>query len=134
MYLDLDGFKQVNDSMGHDTGDALLRMVADRLVAAVRAEDTVARLGGDEFVIALWESIHDDMVAKLAEKVIQAISQPYRIQGCDVHITISIGVGFYPAHGEDVETLVKSADLALYEAKCAGKNGYRIAVQRAPTS
>jgi diguanylate cyclase (GGDEF)-like protein len=133
MYLDLDGFKQVNDSLGHDAGDALLRLVADRLVAAVREEDTVARLGGDEFVIALCESSHDEVVARLAEKVIQAVSQPYRIQGHDVHITASVGVGFYPAHGENVETLMKSADLALYEAKCAGKNGYRIAVRRAPT-
>ena len=132
MYLDLDGFKQVNDTLGHDAGDALLRLVADRLVAAVREEDTVARLGGDEFVIALWESSHVDAVARLAEKVVEAVSQPYRIQGNDVRITVSIGVGMYPAHGEAVETLMKSADLALYEAKRAGKNDYRIAAQRAP--
>ena len=132
MYLDLDGFKQINDTLGHDAGDALLRMVADRLVAAVREEDTVARLSGDEFVIALWESNHVDAVARLAEKVVEAVSQPYRIQGNDVHITASIGVGIYPAHGEAVETLMKSADLALYEAKRAGKNDYRIAAQRAP--
>ena len=133
MYLDLDGFKQVNDSLGHDAGDALLRMVADRLVAAVREEDTVARLGGDEFVIAFCESSHADAVVKLAEKVVQAVSEPYHIQGNDVHITASVGVGFYPAHGEEVEALMKSADLALYEAKCAGKNGYRIAERCAPT-
>ena len=84
IYLDLDGFKQINDTLGHDAGDALLRMVADRLVAAVREEDTVARLGGDEFVIALWASSHVDAVARLAKKVIQAVSQPYRIQGNDV--------------------------------------------------
>jgi len=129
MYLDLDGFKQINDSLGHDAGDALLRMVTDRLVAAVREEDTVARLGGDEFVIALWESSHVDAVDRLAGKVVLAVSQPYRIQGHDVHITASVGVGIYPTHGEAVETLMKSADLALYEAKCAGKNGYRIAAQ-----
>ncbi|MGA9164932.1 MAG: diguanylate cyclase [Thiobacillus sp.] len=129
MYLDLDGFKQINDSLGHDAGDALLRMVADRLVAAVRQEDTVARLGGDEFVIALWESSHADGVAKLVSKVIQAVSQPYRIQGRDVRMTASVGVGIYPAHGEAVETLMKSADLALYEAKRTGKNDYRIAAR-----
>src|ERR1035437_3650620 len=78
MYLDLDGFKQINDTLGHDAGDTLLSMVAARLVAAVRQEDTVARWGGDEFVIALWELSHADGVAKLASKVIQAVSQPYR--------------------------------------------------------
>ena len=127
MCLDLDGFKHINDTMGHDAGDALLRMVADRLVAAVRQEDTVARLGGDEFVIALSESSHADAVARLAEKVVQAVSKPYRIQGSDVHMTTSIGVGIYPTHGETVESLMKSADLALYETKRAGKNGYCVA-------
>ncbi|MHB1189092.1 response regulator [Thiobacillus sp.] len=132
MYLDLDGFKQINDTLGHDAGDTLLRMVADRLVAAVRQEDTVARLGGDEFVIALWELSHADDVARLVSKMIQAVSQPYRIQGRDVNITASIGVGIYPTHGEEVETLMKSADLALYDAKRAGKNDYRIAACTVP--
>jgi len=127
MYLDLDGFKQINDSLGHDAGDMLLKMVADRLVAAVRQEDTVARMGGDEFVIGLWEISDADGVARLVSKVIQAVSQPYRIQGHDVSMTASVGVGIYPMHGEEVETLMKSADLALYEAKHAGKNNYRIA-------
>ena len=127
LFLDLDGFKQINDTLGHDAGDALLSMVADRLVAAVREEDTVARMGGDEFVIGLWELSHADDVAGLASKVILAVSQPYRIQGHDVRITASVGVGIYPLHGEAVETLMKSADLALYEAKRAGKNNYRIA-------
>jgi diguanylate cyclase (GGDEF)-like protein len=130
MYLDLDGFKEVNDSLGHAAGDTLLSQVAARLVAAVRQEDTVARLGGDEFVIALWELSHADDVAKLASKVIRAVSQPYRIQGHDTSMTISIGVSIYPTHGAEVETLMKSADLALYEAKHAGKNSYRIAAQR----
>ena len=129
MYLDLDEFKQINDTLGHDAGDTLLSMVAARLVAAVRQEDTVARLGGDEFVIALWEFSHDDDVAKLASKVLQAVSQPYDIQGRSVSMTASVGVGIYPMHGEDVETLMKSADLALYEAKRTGKNDYRIAAR-----
>jgi diguanylate cyclase (GGDEF)-like protein len=126
MFLDLDGFKQVNDTLGHDGGDTLLRLVADRLVATVRQEDTVARLGGDEFVIALHEAIDVDQVAKLVSKVIAAVSQPCCIQGTDVQMTVSVGVGVYPMHGQDVETLMKSADLALYEAKRAGKNDYRI--------
>jgi len=130
MYLDLDGFKQINDTLGHDAGDTLLSMVADRLVAAVRQEDTVARMGGDEFVIALWELSHADDVTGLVSKVIQAVSQPYRIQDRDVRITASVGVGIYPTHGEEVETLMKSADLALYEAKHTGKNNYRIAAHR----
>jgi len=96
-------------------------------VAAVRQEDTVARLSGDEYVIALWEYSHDEDLAKLAAKVLQAVSQPYDIQGHSVVITASVGVGIYPIHGEDVETLMKNADLALYEAKRTGKNSYRIA-------
>jgi len=127
MFLDLDGFKQINDTLGHDAGDTLLSMVADRLVATVRQQDTVARVGGDEFVIGLWELNHADGVATLASKVIRAVSQPYLIQGRDVNITASVGVGIYPLHGKDVETLMKRADLALYEAKRAGKNHYRIA-------
>jgi len=127
MFLDLDGFKQINDTLGHDAGDALLRMVAARLVAAVRQVDTVARVGGDEFVIALWELSHVDAVAMLASKVIQDVSRPYSIQGGVVSVTASAGVGIYPTHGEDAETLMKSADLALYEAKRTGKNDYRFA-------
>jgi two-component system cell cycle response regulator len=129
MFVDLDGFKQVNDTLGHDAGDTLLGMVADRLVAAVREEDTVARMGGDEFVIGLWESAHADGVAGLASKVIQAVSRPYRIQGREVRITASVGVAIYPTHGKEAETLMKRADQALYEAKRAGKNDYRIAAR-----
>lgn len=126
LYLDLDGFKQINDTLGHDAGDTLLKTVATRLVGVVRQEDTVARLGGDEFVIALSVLSHADCVAKLVSKVIQAVSQPYSIQGGSVSITTSVGVSIYPLHGDDVETLLKSADLALYEAKRSGKNDYRI--------
>ena len=127
MYLDLDGFKEINDTLGHDAGDALLKLVAARLAAAVRQEDTVARMGGDEFVIGLWEFNPADGVAKLVTKVIQAVAQPYRIQDREVRITASVGVGIYPLHGDAVETLMKSADLALFEAKRTGKNVYRIA-------
>lgn len=132
MFLDLDGFKQVNDNFGHDVGDLLLKMVATRLVAAVRQEDTVARIGGDEFVIALWELNHADGIEKLALKVLQTVSQPYNIQGRCMAMTVSIGVAIYPTHGDKVETLMKSADSALYEAKHAGKNSYRTAVHTEP--
>lgn len=126
MFLDLDGFKQINDTFGHDGGDALLRLVADRLVVTVRQEDTVARLGGDEFVIALHEAIDVEQLAKLVSKVIAVVSQPYDIQGTEVQMTVSVGVSLYPMHGHDAESLMKSADLALYQAKRAGKNDYRI--------
>jgi diguanylate cyclase (GGDEF)-like protein len=126
MYLDLDGFKQINDTLGHDAGDALLCMVAARLLGAVRQEDTVARVGGDEFVIALPELSHAEDMAELVSKVIQVVSQPWSFQGRGARVTASVGVSIYPTHGEDVETLMKSADLALYEAKHSGKNAYRI--------
>ncbi|MBA3024151.1 MAG: diguanylate cyclase [Sideroxydans sp.] len=127
VYLDLDGFKQINDTLGHGAGDVLLKMVAGRLVATVREEDTVARLGGDEFIIALWHISGTDYAATVALKVIKAVShKPYDIEGHTVSITTSAGVGIYPVHGEDADTLMKSADLALYEAKRAGKNVYRI--------
>jgi two-component system cell cycle response regulator len=134
LYLDLDRFKQVNDSLGHDAGDMLLNMVAARLTATVRQEDTVARLGGDEFVIAWWELTQVDDVANLASKVVQDLSKPYLIQGHDVHISASVGVGIYPMHGEDGETLMKRADMSMYEAKRMGKNDYRIAAVNAPAA
>ncbi|HEY8356513.1 MAG TPA: diguanylate cyclase [Ramlibacter sp.] len=126
LYLDLDGFKEINNTLGHAAGDALLRSVAARLGAAVREEDTVARLGGDEFVIVLRLS-GADHAAQVAVKVINAVSQPYVIEGQAVGITVSAGIGLYPVHGKDADTLMKSADGALYEAKRAGKNGWRVA-------
>ena len=126
VYLDLDGFKQINDTLGHGVGDALLKLVAERLLATVREVDTVARLGGDEFMIALWHVSSTDDAARVTLKVIESVSQPYSIEGHAVHITISAGVSVYPVHGEDPNALMKSADLALYEAKRGGKNVYRI--------
>ena len=126
VYLDLDGFKHINDTLGHGAGDVLLKKVAERLVATVREEDTVARLGGDEFAIVLWQVSGAGDTAAVALKVIEAVAQPYVLDGHPAGITASIGVSIYPAHGEDADTLMKSADLALYEAKHAGKNAYRI--------
>jgi diguanylate cyclase (GGDEF)-like protein len=126
VYLDLDGFKQINDTLGHGVGDVLLKMVAERLVATVREEDTVARLGGDEFILALWHVSGTDYAATAVSRAIEAVSKPYEIEGNTVSITTSAGVSIYPVHGEDADTLMKSADLALYEAKRAGKNAYRI--------
>ena len=126
VYLDLDGFRRINNTLGHAAGDTLLKMVAERLVATVREEDTVARLGGDEFIMGLWHLGGPDDAEKVASKVIEVVSQPYAIEGHRVSITASAGIGMYPTHGEDADTLMKSADLALYEAKHAGRNVYRI--------
>ncbi|MEO6421798.1 MAG: diguanylate cyclase [Candidatus Nitrotoga sp.] len=126
LYIDLDGFKQINDTLGHDIGDIVLKQAASRLVAAVRHEDTVARLGGDEFVIVLWQVSSADGASLTAEKIIQTLSQPYNIQGRNINITASIGISIYFMHGHDAETLSKSADLALYDAKRAGRNIYRV--------
>ncbi|MGK2906550.1 MAG: diguanylate cyclase domain-containing protein [Desulfuromonadales bacterium] len=127
VYLDLDGFKQINDTLGHGVGDVLLKIAAERLLETVREEDTVARSGGDEFIISLWHVSDSDYAAAVASRAIKALSQPYDIDGDSVQITTSAGVSLYPDHGEDAETLLKSADLALYGAKHAGKNAYRIA-------
>jgi two-component system cell cycle response regulator len=126
LYLDLDGFKRINDTLGHVAGDILLKTVAGRLVAAVREDDTVARLGGDEFIIVLCQISGPDRAGTVASRVIEAVSQPCDIEGHAVTMTTSAGVAIYPVHGEDADTLMKSADLALYEAKTAGKNTYRI--------
>jgi diguanylate cyclase (GGDEF)-like protein len=126
IYLDLDGFKQINDTLGHGAGDILLKMVAERLVATVREEDTVARLGGDEFAIVLWHVNGSEDTAAVASKVIEAVAPPYLIEGHTAGITASAGVSIFPAHGEDEVSLMKSADLALYEAKHAGKNTFSI--------
>ena len=127
VYLDLDGFKEVNDTLGHAAGDELLKMVATRLLGAVREEDTVARLGGDEFMVALWQVTDVADAAKVAAKLVDAVARPYTIEGRTVTVTTSAGASIFPVHGEDVDALMKSADVALYQAKQAGKNTYRIA-------
>jgi two-component system, cell cycle response regulator len=126
VYLDLDGFKQINDTLGHGVGDDLLKMVAARLVATVREEDTVARVGGDEFIIVLWHVSNAENTARIVAKVIEVISQPFLIEGQLVHVTTSAGISIYPAHGEDTDTLMKNADMALFAAKHSGKNVLRI--------
>jgi diguanylate cyclase (GGDEF)-like protein/PAS domain S-box-containing protein len=124
LFVDLDNFKNVNDSLGHPVGDALLMQVAARLRHLARKDDTVARLSGDEFVIVL-ENIHaaDDTVI-LARKLIDAFNQPFTVQGHELHVTLSIGISLYPRDGRDVETLVRNADAALYRAKEEGRNNF----------
>jgi diguanylate cyclase (GGDEF)-like protein len=127
LYLDLDGFKNVNDTLGHPAGDLLLQQVAQRLLACVRANDTVARLGGDEFVITLWEVRGDTDVRYVATKLIEAVSRAYELDGATAFVTTSMGIAIYPQHGVDADGLMRGADAALYEAKAAGKNVYRMA-------
>ena len=125
LFLDLDRFKRINDSLGHDVGDRLLQAIAERLRKSVRDGDTVARLGGDEFAIALTDVADVDDVAKLARKLLNAINQPIVIEGREFYATASIGISLFPHDGGDVETLLKNADTAMYEAKEAGRNDYR---------
>lgn len=125
LFLDLDRFKRINDSLGHDVGDRLLQTIAERLRGTVRDDDTVARLGGDEFAIALTDVAEPDDVAKLARKLLTAINQPIFLRGRKYHTTTSIGISLFPHDGGDVETLLKNADTAMYEAKKAGRNDYR---------
>ena len=127
LYLDLDGFKDINNTIGHAAGDELLKIVAGRLQTTVREQDTVARLGGDEFVIVLGQAGADE-AARVAGKVIESVSQPYVIEGQPARVTVSVGIGLYPDHGDEAETLMKNADLALYEAKRSGKNAFRLFV------
>jgi diguanylate cyclase (GGDEF)-like protein len=125
--LDLDGFKHVNDTRGHPTGDALLRAVAERIRASVRDTDVVARLGGDEFaVLATSYGDPHEAVTALAARLLDVISAPYDIDGRTVEIGISIGAALAPAHGEAPDALLTRADVALYSVKSAGKNAYRI--------
>jgi diguanylate cyclase (GGDEF)-like protein len=126
MFLDLDKFKPVNDSLGHAVGDLLLREVAYRLQNCMKREsDTVARLGGDEFVILL-SHIDDEQEARtIAEKVVQMINLPFEIEHHTVHISTSIGIAIYPNHGMDVKALMKNADDAMYQAKHAGRGCFR---------
>ena len=117
LFIDLDGFKRINDSRGHDVGDLVLRGVAERLTRNLRAADTVARIGGDEFVVLL-ESLRagPDAIA-LADKIRSAVGMPFALPGGDAAVTVSIGIGQYPDDGRDAEELLKAADVAMYRAK-----------------
>ncbi|MFN3532814.1 MAG: diguanylate cyclase domain-containing protein [Candidatus Brocadia sp.] len=125
MVLDLDNFKTINDMLGHHVGDLLLKAVAERLKRCVREGDTVARTGGDEFTVVLYDLVHVEDAATVAQKFLDALYQPFQIEGHEVNITTSIGISLYPLDAEETETLVKNADIAMYLSKEHGKNTYR---------
>jgi diguanylate cyclase (GGDEF)-like protein/PAS domain S-box-containing protein len=124
LFLDLDGFKLVNDSLGHSMGDLLLKSVAQRLANCTREEDTVARLGGDEFTIILNSLEQAEDASFVARKVLDCLEKPFEIEGHELHISTSIGVSIYPHNGYSTEELLKNADTAMYHAKTSGKNCY----------
>jgi diguanylate cyclase len=126
LFIDLDKFKQVNDVYGHDMGDELLKAVARQLRNTVRDGDAVARLGGDEFMIVLNGLRESESATVVADKIVKALSTPFRIRGKELHISASVGISLYPDDGRDVETLVKSADTTMYAVKGSGKNHYKI--------
>jgi diguanylate cyclase (GGDEF)-like protein/PAS domain S-box-containing protein len=125
LFLDLDGFKHVNDSLGHPMGDKLLQAIAKRLLECVRAPDTVSRQGGDEFIVLLQEIKNSEDVAVAAKRLLKSVAETYSMGEHDLHITTSIGVSLYPDDGMNAETLIKNADTAMYQAKENGRQSYR---------
>jgi diguanylate cyclase (GGDEF)-like protein/PAS domain S-box-containing protein len=125
LFLDLDHFKYINDSLGHAIGDQLLQSVSKRLLSTVRGSDTVSRQGGDEFVILLSEIAHPEDAATSARKILLSLSVPHSIAGQDLNIDSSVGISIYPEDGEDAETLIKNADTAMYHAKESGRNNFQ---------
>jgi diguanylate cyclase (GGDEF)-like protein/PAS domain S-box-containing protein len=125
MFIDMDRFKLINDSLGHDVGDQLLLEIARRLRTSVRSSDIVARLGGDEFVVALPGAGDDDAIARMAEKLRQELSAPYNLRARLLHSSPSIGIAIAPEHGSTVETLMRNADAAMYRAKDVGRNNFQ---------
>jgi diguanylate cyclase (GGDEF)-like protein/PAS domain S-box-containing protein len=125
LFLDLDGFKHINDFLGHPTGDKLLQSIAKRLVDCVRGSDTVSRQGGDEFVVLLSEEEHSEDASITARKMLQAVAEAHFIDQHDLHVTSSVGVSVYPDDGLDAETLIKNADTAMYQAKENGRQSYQ---------
>lgn len=124
LFLDLDGFKPINDTLGHAAGDILLSEVANRLRRCVRGQDFLARVGGDEFTLALSDCGAVENVALVARKIIASLAEPFHLAGATSQIGASIGIALYPDDSRDLETLLRQADAAMYRAKRGGKNGY----------
>ncbi len=125
MFLDLDRFKWVNDTLGHFYGDELLKHVAQRLSGCLRAQDTLARMGGDEFTLLLHDLQQPEDASLVAAKIVEELKRPFLLDEREIFISSSIGIALYPDHGDSIETLIKSADIAMYHVKWRGKNGYQ---------
>jgi diguanylate cyclase (GGDEF)-like protein/PAS domain S-box-containing protein len=125
LFLDLDRFKHVNDSLGHPAGDALLLSIAARLVANVRSSDTVSRLSGDEFVILLSSIAHSEDALLSVQKILAAVRKPHRVNDHELEVSLSVGIGIYPDDGADAETLIRNADIAMMHAKGRGRNNFQ---------
>jgi diguanylate cyclase (GGDEF)-like protein len=126
LFIDLDGFKEINDTLGHKAGDELLKQVAARLNSIVRGSDTIARLGGDEFTICLHNVASAESACIVARKVVELYAEPFTLEGASCRITGSVGVSLYPHDAETVEALMKAADTAMYQAKQRGKNNFQL--------
>jgi diguanylate cyclase (GGDEF)-like protein/PAS domain S-box-containing protein len=126
LLLDLDHFKVINDSLGHEAGDQLLQSVSSRLGEVIQADKVLARFGGDEFIIFIPELLSEDEVFELAEEIVKVMKNPFCIYGQKFTISTSIGISLHPNHGEDMETLIKNADLAMYDSKERGRNCYSL--------
>jgi diguanylate cyclase (GGDEF)-like protein len=126
LFIDLDGFKVVNDTLGHSIGDQLLQEVGKRLRACIRESDTAARMGGDEFTVILNNLQDSEQTTNIAEKIINAINQPMHLNGKICKVGASIGIAIYPNHAENAHDLVRAADSAMYHAKASGKNAYKL--------
>lgn len=127
MFIDLDGFKTVNDTLGHDAGDFLLKTLAQRFLSSIRKTDTIARVGGDEFLLIATELNSSDDAVNIAKKVLKLASKPFTIEGQKATVSASIGIAFYPDHGENIDQLIKLADEAMYRIKNTSKNGFSFA-------
>lgn len=125
MFLDLDNFKSINDTLGHDVGDRVLQVVANRLLACLRESDTVARIGGDEFTVLVEDMTTMESIAALAQQIIDSLSLPFPLDGREMFCTVSVGIAIYPDDSESLDGLMKSADSAMYRAKEQGRNTYR---------
>jgi diguanylate cyclase (GGDEF)-like protein/PAS domain S-box-containing protein len=125
LFIDLDGFKQVNDTLGHAVGDILLAELANRLRATLREGDVIGRMGGDEFVVLIEEFTEAGQVAEVAKKLLDTVARPFALQGREFQVTASLGISIYPDDGKDADTLIKNADMAMYLVKQQGKNSYR---------
>jgi len=125
LFLDLDNFKRINDSLGHDVGDELLKSVADRLKQQIRETDSVSRLGGDEFTVILENINHVNNVIAIAQKLVHAVSQPFIVGPHHLHVSVSIGITLYPLDDSESDLLIKNADMAMYHAKELGRNGFQ---------